>query len=256
MCLGRVVSVAAVLVLIGAGTLAGVASTIAALASVVSYPVLLALGLPPVSANVTNTVALVFTGAGAAAGSRPELAGQGRLVRRLGALTALGGAAGAALLLLTPASAFEAVAPCLIGAASLLLIVQPKIASLTARPDGERSWPLRATLSAAAIYIGYFGAAGGIVMLAVLTAMMDQPMARINAVKNVVTGLANAAAAVGFAIFGPVRWAAVPPLAAGFLVGGWIGPALVRRMPGQPLRVVVGFAGIILAVRLGIAAYA
>jgi uncharacterized membrane protein YfcA len=218
--------------------------------------VLLALGLPPVSANVTNTVALVFTGAGAAAGSRPELAGQGRLVRRLGALTALGGAAGAALLLLTPASAFEAVAPCLIGAASLLLIVQPKIASLTARPDGERSWPLRATLSAAAIYIGYFGAAGGIVMLAVLTAMMDQPMARINAVKNVVTGLANAAAAVGFAIFGPVRWAAVPPLAAGFLVGGWIGPALVRRMPGQPLRVVVGFAGIILAVRLGIAAYA
>jgi uncharacterized membrane protein YfcA len=256
MCLGRVVSVAAVLVLIGAGTLAGVASTIASLASVVSYPVLLALGLPPVSANVTNTVALVFTGAGAAAGSRPELAGQGRLVARLGALTALGGAAGAALLLLTPASAFEAVAPCLIGAASLLLIVQPKIASLTARPDGERSWVLRATLSAAAIYIGYFGAAGGIVMLAVLTAMMDQPMARINAVKNVVTGLANAAAAVGFAIFGPVRWAAVPPLAAGFLVGGWIGPALVRRMPGQPLRVVVGFAGIILAVRLGIAAYA
>src|SRR4030088_2901614 len=126
MCLGRVVSVAAVLVLIGAGTLAGVASTIASLASVVSYPVLLALGLPPVSANVTNTVALVFTGAGA------ELAGQGRLVARLGALTALGGAAGAALLLLTPASAFEAVAPCLIGAASLLLIVPPKIASLTA----------------------------------------------------------------------------------------------------------------------------
>jgi uncharacterized membrane protein YfcA len=255
MCLGRVVSVAAVLVLIGAGTLAGVASTIASLASVVSYPVLLALGLPPVSANVTNTVALVFTGAGAAAGSRPELAGQGRLVARLGALTALGGAAGAALLLLTPASAFEAVAPCLIGAASLLLIVQPKIASLTARPDGERSWPLRATLSTAAIYIGYFGAAGGIVMLAVLTAMMDQPIARINAVKNVVTGLANAAAAVGFAIFGPVRWAAVPPLAAGFLVGGWIGPTLVRRLPGQPLRVVVGFAGVILAVRLGIAAY-
>jgi hypothetical protein len=98
-----VVSIGAVLVLIGAGTLAGVASTVAALASLVSYPVLLALGLPPVSANVTNTVALVFTGAGAAAGSRPELAGQGRLVARLGALTALGGAAGAALLLLTPA---------------------------------------------------------------------------------------------------------------------------------------------------------
>jgi uncharacterized membrane protein YfcA len=250
-----VVSVAAVLVLIGAGTLAGVASTVAALASVVSYPALLALGLPPVSANVTNTVALVFTGAGAAAGSRPELAGQGRLVARLGALTAVGGAAGAALLLLTPASAFEDVAPILIGAASLLLVVQPKIAALIARPGGERSWPLRATLSAAAVYIGYFGAAGGIIILAVLGAMLDQPMARTNAVKNMLNGLANAAAAVAFALFGPVRWAAVAPLAAGFLVGGWIGPALVRRLPGPALRIVIAAGGVILAVRLGIAAY-
>jgi uncharacterized membrane protein YfcA len=255
MCLGRVVSVVAVLVLTGAGTLAGVAGSVAALASVVSYPALLALGLPPVSANVTNTVALVFTGAGAAAGSRPELAGQARLVGRLGALTVLGGAAGAALLLLTPASGFEAVAPWLIGAASLLLIVQPRIRSLTARPGGERSWPLRAMLTAAAVYIGYFGAAGGIAVLAVLTAIMDQPMARINAVKNVVNGLANAAATVGFALFGPVRWAAVAPLAAGFLVGGRIGPALVRRLPDPALRVVVGTGGLILAVRLGIAAY-
>jgi uncharacterized membrane protein YfcA len=241
--------------LIGAGILAGVASTVAALASVVSYPALLALGLPPVSANVTNTVALAFTGAGAAAGSRPELAGQGRLVGRLGALTALGGGAGAALLLLTPASAFEAVAPVLIGAASLLLIVQPRIASLRARPYGERSWPLRAMLTAAAVYIGYFGAAGGIVMLAILNAMMDQPMARTNAVKNVVNSLANTAAAVGFALFGPVRWAAVAPLAAGFLAGGWIGPSLARRIPGQALRVVIGAGGVIFAVRLGIAAY-
>ena len=146
-------------------------------------------------------------------------------------------------------------APGLIAAASLLLIVQPRIASLTARPDGERSWPLRATLSAAAVYIGYFGAAGGIVVLAVLTAMMDQPLARINAVKNVTTGLANAAAAVGFALFGPVRWVAVAPLAAGFLVGGWIGPALARRLPGPALRVAIGIGGLILAVRLGIAAY-
>jgi uncharacterized membrane protein YfcA len=246
---------AEVLVLFGAGTLAGVASTAASLASVVSYPVLLALGLPPVSANVTNTVALVFTGAGAAAGSRQELAGQGRLVLRLGPLMALGGAAGAALLLLTPASAFEAVAPILIGAASLLLLIQPKITGLTARPGGERSWPMRAALSAVAVYIGYFGAAGGILMLVVLTAMLDYPLARINAVKNVLNGLANAAAAVGFALFGPVRWAAVAPLAAGFLIGGWIGPALVRRLPGQALRVIIGVGGLVLAVRLGLSAY-
>jgi len=109
-------------------------------------------------------------------------------------------------------------------------------------------------LAAAAVCIGYFGAAGGIVVLAVLSAMMDQPIGRINAVKNVVNGLANAAATVGFALFGPVRWAAVAPLAAGFLVGGWIGPTLVRRLPGPALRVVVGTGGLMLAVRLGIAA--
>ncbi len=255
MCLGRVVSLAAILVLFGAGTLAGVASTVASLASVVSYPVLLALGLPPVTANVTNTIALVFTGAGAAAGSRQELAGQGRLIRRLSPLAVLGGAVGAALLLLTPASAFEAVAPVLIGAASLLLIAQPKIKGMTARPGGEHSWPLRGALAAVAVYVGYFGAAAGILLLAVLTAMLDQPLARVNAVKNVLNGFANAVAAVAFALFGPVRWAAVAPLAAGFLAGGWIGPALVRRIPAQALRIVIGVGGVVLAVRLGLTAY-
>lgn len=245
----------AILVLLGAGILAGVTSTVASLASVVSYPVLLALGLPPVSANVTNTVALVFTGAGAAAGSRQELAGQGRLVARLGVVAAAGGAAGAAVLLLTPATAFQAVAPGLIGGAAVLLIIQSRIASLNARPGGERSWPLRGALSAVAVYIGYFGAAGGIGLLAILTAMLDQPLARVNAIKNVMTGLANAAATVGFAVFGPVRWDAAAPLAAGFLVGGWIGPALVRRLPARALRTGIGICGIALAVRLGFSAY-
>jgi uncharacterized membrane protein YfcA len=250
-----VVSWLAILTLVGAGTLAGVSSTVASLASLISYPVLLALGLPPVSANVTNTVALVFTGAGAAAGSRQELAGQGRLVRRLGAVTGVGGAAGAALLLLTPAAAFEAVAPVLIGTASVLLIIQPMVSGLTARPGGERSWRLRGALAAVAVYVGYFGAAAGILLLVVLTAMLDQPLPRINAVKNVVSGMANAAAAIGFALFGPVRWAAAAPLAAGFLLGGWIGPALVRRIPTRALRIGIGIGGLILAVRLGIGAY-
>jgi uncharacterized membrane protein YfcA len=250
-----VVSTLAILALLGAGTAAGVASTVASLASVVSYPVLLALGLPPVTANVTNTVALVFTGVGAAGGSRRELAGQGRLIRRLGALTAAGGAAGAALLLLTPAAAFEAVAPVLIGTASLLLIVQPMISGLTARPGGERSWRLRGALAAVAVYVGYFGAAAGILLLVVLTAMLDEPLPRVNAVKNVVSGAANAAAAIGFALFGPVRWAAAVPLAAGFLIGGWTGPALVRRLPARGLRIGIGIGGLILAIRLGLGAY-
>jgi len=253
--LGRFVGIGEVFALIGAGLAAGVLSTVASLASVVSYPVLLAFGLPPVSANMTNTVALVFTGAGAAAGSRPELAGQGSRVRRLGLLTALGGAVGAALLLGTPSAAFVGVAPCLIAVASLLLLLQPKIRGLSGRPGGEHSRPLRAALFAVAIYVGYFGAAAGILLLASLTAMLDEQMARINALKNVVSGVANSVAAVSFAAFGPVRWAAVAPLAAGFLIGGWSGPSLVRRIPAQVLRVIVGTGGLVLAVRLAIAAY-
>lgn len=253
LCLGQVVTLADLLVLAVTGVAAGIVSTVASLASVVSYPVLLALGLPPLSANVTNTVSLLFTGVGAAAGSRPELAGQGKRVRRLGLVTALGGAAGAALLLATPARTFEEAAPVLIGGASLLLLLQP------ARPPGhadrERSPLLLGALFCVAVYVGYFGAAGGILLLAVLTSMITEPMARTNALKNVVSGLANAVAAVAFAAFGPVRWAAVLPLAAGFLIGGWTGPALVRRIPGRALRILIGLGGIALAIRLGLGAY-
>jgi uncharacterized membrane protein YfcA len=247
------VTLADLLILAVTGVAAGIVSTVASLASVVSYPVLLALGLPPLSANVTNTVSLLFTGAGAAAGSRPELAGQGARVRQLGLVTAAGGAAGAALLLATPARTFEEVAPILIGGASLVLLLQPERAP--GRADREHSPLLLGALFCVAVYVGYFGAAGGILLLAVLTAMITESLARTNALKNVVSGLANAVAAVAFAIFGPVRWVAVAPLAAGFLVGGWIGPALVRRIPGRLLRVAIALGGIALAIRLGLTAY-
>jgi len=249
------VTVADVAALAGAGALAGMISVIAGLASLVSYPVLLALGLPPLSANMTNTVALAFTGAGAAAGSRPELAGQGGRVRRLGLVTALGGASGAALLLLTPPGLFENVAPALIGGSALMLLVQPLTRRWPGRAGAERSWPLQAVMFGVAVYIGYFGAAGGILMLAVLAAMLAEPLARVNAVKNVVAGLANAVASLGFAAFGPVRWAFVVPLAAGFLAGGWAGPAVVRKLPGPVLRALIGVAGLAVAVKLGIATY-
>jgi len=282
------------LALLGVGVLAGIVSTVASLASIVSYPALLALGLPPVSANVTNTVALMFTGLGAAAGSRPELAGQGRRVLRLGLVTAIGGGVGAALLLLTPSRIFEYAAPVLIAAGSLVILrplapppaavspavvpgpavpppavpppaaqppaAQPPAAqppgTLTREPaDRERGWLPRLAIFAVAVYIGYFGAAGGILLLAVLIRMLQQSLARTNAVKNVVSGLANAVAGIAFAIFGPVRWAAVVPLAAGFLIGGWAGPWLVRRLPARGLRVFVGICGLGLAIRLGASAY-
>jgi uncharacterized membrane protein YfcA len=249
------VSIAAeVAALLGVGVLAGIVSTVASIASVVSYPALLALGLSPVSANVTNTVALMFTAVGAAAGSRPELTGQGRRVASLGLVTAAGGGAGAALLLLTPPRGFEYLAPVLIALGSVIILCGSSTATLVAaEPAGK--WLPRAGVFAVAVYIGYFGAAGGVLMLALLIRMFGQSLARSNALKNVISGLANAVAGVGFAIFGPVRWSAAMPLAAGFLVGGWIGPALVRRLPAAGLRVFIGICGLAVAIRLAIGAY-
>ena len=243
------------LILLAAGTAAGIASTVLSLASLISYPVLLALGLPPLVANVTNTVSLVLTGAGSAIGSGPELTGQGPRVRRFGLVAAAGGATGAAILLLSPARDFELVVPVLIAGAAVLLLVQPRVKSLSARPDGERSIPLTIALFLAAVYVGYFGAGGGVLLLAVLGMMVDEALARLNALKNVVSGLANLVATLGFVLFAPVRWLIAAPLAAGFLIGGWTGPKLVRRMPPEGLRVVVALAGVGLAVRLGWTAY-
>jgi len=244
-----------VIVLLAAGTAGGILSTVVSIASLVSYPALLALGVPPLSANMTNTVSLVLTGAGSVASSRPELAGLGRRVLRLGAVTAAGGAAGAAVLLTTPAAAFTMVVPVLIGGASLILLIQPRISKLVPATRGEHRMAHGAALFAAAMYVGYFGAAAGIMLLVVLTGMIDEPLVRVNAVKNAVSGMANAMAAVCFALFGEVRWKLVVPLAAGFLIGGWIGPAIARRVPAGPFRVLVSLCGIGLAVRLGISAY-
>jgi len=248
--------------LVAAGAVAGLVSTVASVASVVSYPVLLAIGLPPLAANVTNTVALLFTGVGAAAASRPELAGQRARLLRLGPACVAGGAAGAAVLLLTPASWFGYAAPVLIAAGSVILLI-PRPAARTPDPaagtpaagEAVPGWALAAAIAAVACYIGYFGAAGGILMLALLAATQAGPLPRANAAKNVLNGLANAAAAVAFAWFGPVDWAVVPPLAAGFLAGGAVGPAVVRRMPAPLLRAGVAAAGLVIAIKLGAAAY-
>src|SRR3984893_8409750 len=166
------------LLLLAAGTLGGILSTVVSIASLVTYPALLALGVPPLSANMTNTVSLVLTGAGSVLGSKPELTGQGRRVIRLGIVTALGGAAGAAVLLLTPASTFTVVVPVLIGGASLVLLVQPRISLLTppAVLDTGHRLALGAALFAVAMYVGYFGAAAGGMLLVVLSAVIREPV--------------------------------------------------------------------------------
>ncbi|WP_026342834.1 sulfite exporter TauE/SafE family protein [Nocardia sp. BMG111209] len=244
--------------LVGAGFAAGLVSVLVSLASLVSYPALLALGLSPVSANVTNTVSLVFIGAGAALGSRAELAGTRRIVLRLGLVAAVGGAGGSALLLIAPASTFQAVVPFLIGGASIFLLGQPYLArrresrGVVAAP-WWRAPLLWTAMLGSSVYAGYFGAAGGILVLAIMTAMFpDWPPHRINAVKNVVAMFANGAAALGFAGFGPVHWSFVAPLAVGFFLGGRVGPVIARRLPNNTLRVVAAGCGIAMAVKLAL----
>jgi uncharacterized protein len=246
------VSAADVVLLLVAGVLAGVAGSVAGLASLVSYPALLAVGLPALTANVTNTVSLVLYTVGASVFSRRELAGQSGRLRRLALVTAVGGAAGAALLLSTPAEVFELLVPVLIGAASLVLLLQPGLTRLTGGVVSERNPLVLVGVFAVGVYGGYFGAAAGVVLLALLTVSVSEPLARLVAARNVALGLANAVAAVGFAVFGPVRWAAAAPLAAGFLLGGGLGPGLVRRLPGDRLRVAIALLGLGLAIKLGI----
>jgi uncharacterized membrane protein YfcA len=176
-------------------------------------------------------------------------------VLRLGAVTALGGAAGAAVLLVTPATTFTVVVPALIGAASVVLLVQPRIKKLVPAPAEGHRLVNGIALFAVAMYVGYFGAAAGVMLLVVLSIMIEESLVKVNAVKNAVSGMANATAAVCFALFGDVRWAFVVPLAAGFLIGGWIGPKIARRVPAGAFRVIISLCGMGLAIKLGISAY-
>ncbi|MFC4041006.1 sulfite exporter TauE/SafE family protein [Dactylosporangium siamense] len=236
-----------------AGIGAGLVGSVAGLASLISYPMLLAIGLPPVTANVTNSVSLVFASAGSVVGSRPELDGQAARLRWLALAAVAGGAAGSALLLLAPAETFEFVVPWLIAAASLAILL-PRQA-----PDAERhprqGWLLAGGVAVVGVYGGYFGAAAGIVLLALFLAMTPDSFARGSAAKNVLLGAANLVAACAFALFGPVHWLAVLPLGAGLFIGGRLGPAVIRRSPPAALRGVIAVLGLGLAAHLGWQAY-
>jgi uncharacterized protein len=250
-----VISTGDLLALVLAGFGAGLVGTVAGLASLISYPVLLAVGLPPVAANVTNTVALVFSGVGSALGSRPELRGQGPRLLRLGTAAVLGGLAGGALLLLTPSESFAAVVPVLLALASAMILFAPPPSDLQRRADARDGFAMTGGMFLVAVYGGYFGAAAGVMMLALLLIASGETLVRSIAAKNLLLFLANGVAAVMFVLAGPVRWDAVLPLAVGFFVGGRVGPAVARRAPARPLRILVGLAGLVLAAVLGVDAY-
>jgi uncharacterized membrane protein YfcA len=247
------------LVLAGVG--AGLVGSVAGLASLISYPALLATGIPPVTANVTNTVALVLNSAGSVSASIPELKGQGPRLRRLAVAAVLGGATGAALLLSTPSSAFERAVPWLIAGASLAILIQrsPRQLALEGalhHPDHHRDprWlPVGTFL--VTIYGGYFGAAAGVMLLAMYLLTTGEGVPRGNALRNVVLGLANSTAAVGFIVLTDVAWSAALPLAIGLFMGGRLGPRVVRRAPQTLIRRVIAVLGLGLAVHLGIQAY-
>jgi uncharacterized membrane protein YfcA len=244
------------LLLVLAGIGAGLTGSIAGLASLVSYPAVLAVGLGPVTANVTNTVALVCSSIGSTSGSRPELVGQGPRVRRLAVAGAVGGIAGAALLLVTPADSFERIVPFLIALAALAILVRRRMVEAVEHDvqthDGRG---VTVGVGVVGIYGGYFGAGAGVMLLALLLWATAEPLPRANAVKNVVLGVANGIAALAFVVLGDVRWHVVAPLGLGLLVGGRIGPIVVRRSNPAWLRVVIAVAGLGLSIKLGVDAY-
>jgi len=236
-----------------AGVVAGITGSVAGLASLVSYPALLALGLPPVVANVSNTVALVFGGIGSVSASRVELAGRGRRMVPLAVATISGGVIGGLLLMLAPAASFAYIVPWLIGGASAAVLVPRRV-----RPRTPHRWHqplLYAGATLIGIYGGYFGAASGVLLLALMLAMTDDTLPQIGASRNLLLGLANAVASVVFVLFGSVKWIAAIPLAIGFLIGGRVGPRITRKTPAGPLQLMIAVAGLGLAAELGWRAY-
>jgi uncharacterized membrane protein YfcA len=239
------------LAVLAAGMAAGTINAVVGSGTLITFPVLLAVGYPPVTANVSNSVGLVPGSVTGSIGYRRELEGQGRRVARLASASVLGGITGAVLLLELPASAFEAIVPAFIGVALVLIVAQPWLsARLTRRrPEGDHGGPLAfGGTYCAGIYGGYFGAAQGILLISILALVLPDDLQRLNALKNVLTGLVNLVAGVVFIFVADIAWEAALLIAAGSLVGGWLGARYGRRLPSAALRaviVVVGTAAII-----------
>lgn len=240
---------ALLLMLAGIGT--GIVGYGAGLASLVSYPALLATGLSPLAANLTNTVAVSFSAVGGLLTSGPELRPQRARVLHFAVAGTVGGAGGAVLLLSTPPGTFAALVPWLIALASVALLARPWLQRLR-MPATHRHLGMNVFVAVVAVYGGYFGAAAGVVLLAGFGAVLRDPYRMLNALKSVVVGAANLAASVIFAVLSvlgraPVDWGSAVPLALGCLIGAVVSPPIVRRLPETGLRVGVGLAGLCLA---------
>ena len=235
-----------------AGVAAGTINTVVGSGTLITFPTLLAFGVPPVTANVSNTVGLVPGSVSGAVGYRRELAGQGARVRRLVLASLLGGIAGAVLLLVLPAGAFAAIVPALILLGIVLVVLQPRISRwVAARHEQAGGLPHHGTwwvwpgVLLTGVYGGYFGAAQGVLLMAVLGTGVDESLQRLNAVKNVLAAVVNAVAGLLFILVAHVDWRVVLLIGVGSVIGGQLGATVGRRLPPTVLRVVIVVVGLV-----------
>jgi hypothetical protein len=241
------------LAILAAGVAAGTINTIVGSGTLITFPVLISLGWAPVTANVSNNIGLVPGALTGTIGYRRELSGQRRTAQSLAPFSALGAAAGAVLLLILPASAFEAIVPAFIAIAIILVALQPRIDRALAhrrRPGAERRASLRAATGATGVYGGYFGAAQGILLMALFGLALPQELQRSNALKNLLSMIVNLVAGVIFVFAAHVDWAVVALIAAGSIVGGYLGARYGRRLSQPRLRALIVVVGLAAIVRL------
>jgi uncharacterized membrane protein YfcA len=237
-----------------AGIAAGGINAVVGSGSLITFPTLLAFGVPAVTANVSNNVGLVPGNVSGAYGYRKELAGQWKRLLRLASASAIGAVAGALLLLKLPAGTFKVIVPVLILIACVLVIVQPRLNGWLAERRGEPSEHggpvLWAGVCGSGIYGGYFGAAQGVLMIGLLGIFLDEPLQRINGLKNVLTFVVNGTAAIVFISVTHVDWVLAGLIAVGSTIGGYFGARYGRRLPPMALRVLIVVIGVIAAVKL------
>ncbi len=245
------------LLVVLAGVAAGTINTVVGSGTLITFPTLLAFGVPPVTANVSNTVGLVPGSVSGVIGYRRELAGQRARVLRLGSASLLGGVLGALLLLWLPSAAFDAIVPVLIALGVVLVLLGPRIQrSVAARAERRGGipdhgvWWVWPAVALAGVYGGYFGAAQGVLLMAVLGIGVADSMQRHTATKNVLALVVNAVAALVFIAVADVDWVVVGLIAAGSVVGGQIGATVGRRLPPPLLRGVIAVVGVVALVVL------
>ena len=243
------------LIVLVAGLGAGTINAVIGSGTLITFPVLLAVGYPPVVANVSNNVGLVPGSLTAVYTYRRELAGRWRHALGLAAGSAVGSLIGAILLLSLPESAFEVIVPVLIAGALVLVAFQPRISAAVEarrRPGRARGGGplLRGGIFATGVYGGYFGAAQGILLFALLGTALPDDLQRANALRNLLAGTANGVAAVVFRTAADLAWAAVALLAVGAAAGGVIGARVGRRLSPPALRAVVVVVGLTAIARL------